>query len=272
MDDAECVRFLQWALPRLRLRWPGFRKVRRQVCRRVQRRLADLGLPDLAAYRSYLEANPQEWQALDALTHITISRFYRDRGAFALLQREVAPALARLALERGAAALEAWSAGCASGEEPYTLAIMWKLAAAPEFPGLGLRVLATDLDDAMLRRAREGCYTAGSFRDLPAAWRAAAFVERDGLHCLRPEFREAVAVARHDIRAGAPDGPFDLVLCRNLAFTYFAEDLQHEVCARLAACLRPGGALALGAHESLPEGAAGFVPWPRAPGVYRRPD
>src|SRR5215218_3377296 len=76
----ECVAFLQWALPRLGLRWAGYRKVRRQVCRRVARRIAALGLPDHAAYRAHLEAHAEEWDVLRALTPVTISRFGRDRG------------------------------------------------------------------------------------------------------------------------------------------------------------------------------------------------
>lgn len=79
----------------------------------------ELGLADLAAYRAYLETDPAEWAGLDALTHITISRFRRDRGVFEVIDRQVLPQLARRS------SLSAWSAGCASGEEPYTLAIGW---------------------------------------------------------------------------------------------------------------------------------------------------
>jgi hypothetical protein len=79
MQDAECVALLRWALPRLGLRWPGFRKVRRQVCKRINRRIKELGLADVAAYREHLERVPEEWPRLDALCRITISRFYRDR-------------------------------------------------------------------------------------------------------------------------------------------------------------------------------------------------
>src|SRR5438477_9810042 len=128
----DCVEFLQWALPRLRMRWDGFRKVRRQVCRRIERRSRELGLTDLAAYRDYLERRPDEWARLDALCRVTISRFYRDRETFAALEQEVLPALAR-----GGAEIEVWSAGCASGEEPYTLALLWKL----ELARLSLRIL-----------------------------------------------------------------------------------------------------------------------------------
>lgn len=271
MRDSDCIAFLQWALPVLGLRWRGFRGVRRQVCRRLAGRCRALGLTDLAAYRLYLDAHPGEWRELDALCRITISRFYRDRGVFELLEREVLPALARDAASRGAG-VEVWSAGCASGEEPYTLALVWRLAVAASFPRVGLHVLATDIDPVVLERARNGCYEAASVRDLPDRWRRAAFRELDGRFQLRREVIETIALLRHDVRDGAPGGPFDLVLCRNLAFTYYDRPLQRRVAGILAGSVRAGGALVIGAHESLPEDSGAFEPWPEARNVYRRRD
>jgi chemotaxis protein methyltransferase CheR len=267
MTDADCIRFLQWALPRLQLRWPGFRRVRRQVCRRLDRRLSELGLRGIGEYRRYLEAHEDEWLVLDGLTCVTISRFYRDRAFFDALGDRVLPALARA---RGASELRVWSAGCASGEEPYTVVLVWRFRLAHRFEDTRLRIIATDVDETMLRRARAACYPPSSMKELPPAWLRDAFVERDGLHCLRREHTAAVELARHDIRTAPPDGPFDLILCRNLAFTYFDEALQRDVCARLVAALRPGGALAVGAHERPPE-SSGLLPWEGARGVYRKP-
>jgi chemotaxis protein methyltransferase CheR len=271
MTDAECVAFLQWALPRLHLRWQGFRKVRRQVCRRIQRRVDDLALSGIGDYRAYLEATPEEWTCLDGLCHITISRFYRDRGVFDFVGGRVLPELARDAQERSAA-VEAWSVGCASGEEPYTLALIWHLAVASEFPGVALHVLATDADETMLRRARAAEYPESALRELPLPWREEAFAARGDAYRLRARFRRSVRLGRHDIRQSPPGGPFDLVLCRNVAFTYFEPELQHEVAARLAASIRPRGALVLGAHETLPEGTACFAPWSAPLRVFRRED
>ena len=268
MTDGECVEFLQWALPRLQMRWVGFRKVRRQVCRRIERRLLDLGLPDVAAYRAYLEATPEEWPSLDALCHVTISRFYRDRGVFELLERSVLPELAAQSAARGAA-VEVWSAGCASGEEPYSLVLVWEYAVRPSFPAVGLHVLATDTDETVIRRARAASYGESSLRELPSPWRRRGFVRRGGRCHLRPRFRQPVTVERHDVRNSIQGGPYDLVLCRNLAFTYFELPLQREVVERLALALRPGGALVVGSHETLPEGSGGFRPWCARLGVYR---
>ncbi len=252
MTDAECVAFLQWALPRLRMRWAGFRKVRRQVCRRISRRQAELGLDGVDAYRVRLEAEPAEWAVLERLCRITISRFWRDRGLFEALRDEVLPVLGP--------DVAAWSAGCASGEEPYSLVL-----AAGE-AGVGLRVLATDVDPVLLERARRARYRESSLRELPPELRRRAFEgER-----LKREYRARVEFAVHDLRRGAPDGPFDLVLCRNVLFTYFEQELQREVGGRLAASLRPGGALVVGAHEKLPDGLEGLEPWSSLRGVHRR--
>ena len=267
MRDVECVEFLQWALPRLRLHWPGFRKVRGQVCRRVERRLRELRLSGIAAYRAFLEANPGEWVHLDALCHVTISRFYRDGGVFDFLQGTVLP---ELAVTASGGALEAWCAGCASGEEAYTLALIWHFALEGQFPDVALHVLATDVDVTMLRRARAAEYSESSVRELPEAWRDAAFARRDEFLRLRRQFRSAVSVRAHDLRTAPLGGPFDLVLCRNVAFTYFDVDLQGEVAGRLASCIRPGGALVLGTHERLPDGTETFAPWSGSPCVFRK--
>jgi len=270
MADTDCVAFLRWALPRLGKRWAGYRRVRRQVCRRARRRAAELGLSGLGDYRGHLERHSEEWEVLDGCTCITISRFYRDRGVFAFLEAQALPALADRARDRGANGLMAWSAGCASGEEAYTLSIMWQFALAPQFPGLELRVLATDVEPTMLARARRACFAPGSLRDLPHAWRRSAFAARERELCVLRRFRRAVTIERHDIRTGVPGGRFDIVLCRNLAFTYFDEQRQRDVLQRLAGAMRPGAALVVGSHEHLPPAAPAFRPWSEADGVYRR--
>jgi chemotaxis protein methyltransferase CheR len=259
VTDAECVEFLRWALPRLRLRWEGFRKVRRQVCRRVARRLRELHLPNADAYRAFLESTPEEWRRLDALCRVTISRFNRDRGVFGFLEREVLPDLAERAVARGTA-VEAWSVGCASGEEPYSLALAWEYGVRPSIPEAALHVRATDADETMVRRAQAAAYAWGSLRDLPEPRRRGAFVHRGGRYHLRPRFRRLVTIERHDVRGSMPEGAYDLLLCRNLAFTYFDLELQREVADRLALALRPGGALVIGSHETLPEGVPRLVP------------
>lgn len=264
MADAECVSFLQWALPHLQLRWLGFRRVRRQVCRRIERRRGALGLADLAAYRAYLGEHPEEWRELDRLCRVTISRFARDRAIWTVLVDDVLPRLAQVATEEGRETLRVWSAGCGAGEEPYTLAIAWRLDFAARWPGLALDVLATDVDDNQLGRAAAARFPTGTLRELPDAWRHDAFDPCGDEQCLREPFRSAVRFVHHDVRSAPPEGVFDLVLCRNLAFTYLDEPLQRAVAATFRSAMRAGSALVVGVHEQLPEGCIGFSPAARS--------
>ncbi len=270
MNDAACVAFLQWALPRLGRHWSGYRKVRRQVCRRIWRRVGELGLDSLAEYRSHLEQNPDEWSCLDAMTDITISRFYRDRAVYDFLRSAVLPTLIEEARERGRTTVRVWSAGCANGEEPYTLVIIRELASPTSPSDIPLEILATDIKPVVLRRADLARYPRSALRDLPTELREAAFDQDGDEFVLLPRFRRGVRLAQHDIRSGTPEGPFDLVLCRYLAFTYFDEAGQRDMTRALARVVRPGGALVLGNREAPPAGEPGFSPWSQRLRVYRR--
>ena len=256
MKDADCADFLQWALPRLGMRWAGFRRVRRQVCKRLRRRIADLGMTDLAGYRELLETDSAERTRLDGLCRISISRFYRDQGVWRSLEREILPRLATQALARRESRLPIWSAGCASGEESYTLALLFAFGEAPE--GCKAEILATDADPHLLKRADRACYPATCLRDLPYNWRA-AFEQSGDEFCLKPEYQAPVRFLERDIRRECPEGRFDLILCRNLVFTYFENLLQAVIAKRLAELLTPGGCLLLGIHESLPGPAPTLV-------------
>ncbi len=261
MTDADCTGFLQWALPQLRMRWSGFRRVRGQVCKRIGRRLLALGLKDLSEYRARLKTDTREWDVLDGLCRISISRFYRDRGIWTRLEDALLPRLAADATSRGETWLRIWSAGCASGEEPYTLALMFAIGKA--VTGSKQYIVATDADLHLLERARRACYRPSSLRELPAAW-SSAFQRSEDQLCLRPAYRAMVRFVEQDLRRDQPDGRFDLILCRNLAFTYFELSLQTAIAGRLAEKLVPGGLLLLGSHESLPQPVPGLVaeqPW-----------
>lgn len=270
MNDRDCIGLLQWALPRLGHRWQGYRLVRRQVCRRIDARLQFLGLADAAAYRQRLETDSAEWTALRACLPVTISRFFRDLGIFQALADTVLPALAQTAQQKGEQILRAWSAGCASGEEPYSLSLLWALQLQVRHPGLGLFVLATDADATVLERAKAACYPASSLRELDAAWQEKAFTREGERYCLRPALRACVSFQQQDLCTELPDGPFHLILCRNLAFTYFDHALQRSIAAALVQRLAPGGCLVVGAHERLPDGVAGIAPWPGKVGFYRK--
>jgi chemotaxis protein methyltransferase CheR len=195
---------------------------------------------------------------------------YRDKSVFQFLEQEVLPSLARQALAQGQGVLRCWSLGCASGEEPYSLSLLWKLKLQAQFPTVRLIILATDIDDHAIDRAQRGCYPPSSLRDLPEDWCARGFAQTKEGFYIKQDYREPVTFLVQDIRKAAPDETFDLILCRYLAFTYFDATLRAHTLRQLVDRIQPGGALVIGKSESLPEGEFGLIPWSGKEGVYRR--
>ena len=226
--------------------------MRRQVCRRLGSRIQELDLESFSAYAAYLLAHPDEWSVVDSCCRITISRFYRDRQVFEQLSQEL-PKLVRLAIAREDSSLHCWSAGCASGEEVYTLKLLEHFCLSRSEFSLPLQILATDIDEYLLSRAKYGFYASGTLKELPQAWIGEAFTTNEQ-YCLKPTFREGIQWERQDIRKEMPDGSFHLILCRNLAFTYFEPALQQEILLGIMQRLVPGGILLIGKRESLPDG------------------
>ena len=257
-------------MPTLQFQWRGFRKVRKQVCKRIDRRIKELGLSGTEAYGEYLKGHRSEWERLDCMCRITISHFYRDMGIFAHLSETVLPELAERARAKGEERVTIWSAGCASGEEAYTLSLIWQMISSRRFRGMELVLIATDSDPVMLSRAKKACYHYSSLKALPASWIKAAFHVENGSYCLEESYKKAVSFLRQDIRHKMPKELFDLVLCRNLVFTYFDDTLQRELLERIEEKVRPGGYLVIGTHESLPKDAGGFEQVCGRPGIYRR--
>jgi chemotaxis protein methyltransferase CheR len=268
MEDGHCVDFLQWALPRLQMEWAGFRKVRRQVCRRIDRRIFELGLESAASYALYLDENPPEWTVLARLCRVTISRFYRDRRLFDYLGSTLLPSFARDGTASGNADIRIWCAGCASGEEPYTIGLIYHLMVRPRLPDSRLDIVATDIDPVMIERAAASFYRASSLRDLPEALLEQGFEPTGEGFALKRQIKDYVSFLNQDIRERSPEGPFDMILCRNLVFTYFDRTLQFSVAQQLQDRLHDRGMLIIGTREKLPAGA-GFIACSRLP-VYRK--
>lgn len=280
ISDSDCVSFLQTNLPRLHLRWAGFRRVRHQVRKRLQRRLDELGITDLSSYCRFLQAHTSEWQQLEHCCRITISRFYRDRVIFEILRHEVLPLLA----EETGDVFRLWCAGCASGEEAYSLALIWHFEQASHFPRLQWQIIASDSNPAMLARAKRACYPTGALKELPLGWRETAFREQSARDLgnnhgsarengtasweLLPCYRQGVRFVAHDLRTEPLAGPFLVICCRNLVFTYFDIPLQQQVLQQLESVLAPEGVLVIGSHEKLPDNE--LLPWPNARGIYRK--
>ncbi|MGH9240009.1 MAG: CheR family methyltransferase [Vicinamibacterales bacterium] len=215
--------------------------------RRVERRLNVRGLTTLAEYVRLLREDPEEPAALMRELLISVTSFFRDREAFAALENRVIPLL--FERKRGGDQVRVWSAGCATGEEAYSVAILLAEHSASRIDGPGVQVFATDLDEAALARAREGVYTDAEVADISPERQQRFFQRERRGHRVRRELREMVLFTRHNVMRDAPFSRLDLIACRNLLI-YLNKPAQDRLIQTFHFSLRPGGFLFLGTSES----------------------
>ncbi|MBI4391804.1 MAG: protein-glutamate O-methyltransferase CheR [candidate division NC10 bacterium] len=241
------------------------------VARRLAVRQRACAVPDLAAYVRLLREDPEELpRLLDALT-INVTQFLRNPQTFRVLGESVLPDLCRSRAEGGRRTLRAWSAGCATGEEAYTLAILLQEV----WRACGLRqtavIYATDIDSRCLEVAKAARYQARQLDGLPPEVRVRCFKEEEGGWVrLAPAIRRMVFVKRHDLRLPPPFRRLDLILSRNVLI-YLAPAHQQQLLHAFAEVLTPGGILVLGKVEGLSGPAReAFEPVNVSERIYRR--
>lgn len=216
--------------------------IRRRVARRARAcRCAAV------AYPARLRDDPGEAEALLAALTIHVSQFFRNPSTFDHLRRRVLPELIERARRTRRGELRLWCAGCAGGEEPYSLALLARELAPAK---LSLSLLATDLSPAILERARAGLYEPARLTQVPLELRERYFrVEGQGFR-LDHEIRRMVRFRRQDLLAPEEYPRADLILCRNVLI-YFSRAEQERIIDRFARALPPGGFLVIGRAENL---------------------
>ncbi len=239
--------FLREVAPVLGLQWRPFQ--RRGVKRKVERRILQLGFSRFDEYLLKVQQDSEEKGCLSRILTVTISRFFRDKEVFDALETSVLPTVLKNLKGKE---LNIWSIGCASGEEPYSLSLLWKEEFERDFPEVRLSILATDIDERMLQRAEEGRYKKSSLREMPTEILENHFKKEGGFFILNPSVRESVAFKRHDLLSEEPFLGMDIILCRNLAFTYFSKESQKEVLKKICSSLKGKGYLVIGKEECLP--------------------
>ncbi len=233
---------------------------RASIGRRVHRRVRELGFDNLAAYRDLLEADVDEFTALFNTLLINLTGFFRDPAAWRFLDREVVPEI--LSRRDNDQLIRLWSAGCATGEEAYTLAMVVANHLGPEETARRVKIYATDIDLDALTVARAALYAEKSLHDVPEELREAYFEPdlRGRGWVVTPALRRTVVFGRLDLTRDPPISRVDLVTCRN-TLMYLNGETQSFVIPRLQYALREDGFLFLGRAEMVLRGGAGrFAP------------
>ena len=230
---------------------------RSSLLRRVLQRMQSVGVSGFERYLDYLQVHQEEVGALFNTILINVTSFFRDPEVWAHLSTDVLPQLisSRAAREP----VRIWSAGCASGQEPYSIAMLLAEHLGAEVVRKRVKIYATDVDDEALNEARHAVYAERHLSDVPATLVAKYFERASGQFAFNRELRRSVVFGRHDLIQDAPISRVDLLLCRN-TLMYFTADAQTRVLARLYFSVNPGGYLLLGRSEMLFSDAATFTP------------
>jgi two-component system, chemotaxis family, CheB/CheR fusion protein len=218
------------------------------ILRRLHRRMAATGAGTLPEYVRLLDERPEEYQRLVASFLINVTEFFRDQPLYNFLREDVIPELIAHARASGKE-LRIWSAGCATGEEPYSIAILLAEALGIEAPQFNIRIFATDVDSDAITFARRGRYPPSSLTSMSDDLRTRYFIPVERGYEVSKFIRNMVIYGEHDLGQRAPFPRMDMVFCRNVLI-YFTNELQTRALQAIAFSLRDGGYLALGNAET----------------------
>src|SRR5262245_37600868 len=229
---------------------------RSTLSRRVEKRLAAVGLDSYTSYLDYLEVHQDEFTHLSNSILINVTSFFRDPETFEYLRTTIVP---KVIGGSTGGDIRIWSAGCASGEECYSVAILFAEAMGPEAFRERVKIYATDVDEEALGQARQAAYTDRQIEDVPENLRAKYFDRQNGRWVFKKDLRRSVIFGRHDLLDDAPISRVDLLLCRN-TLMYFNHEAQAKIVHRFHFALREGGYLVLGKAEMLLNFVGAFAP------------
>ncbi|MDQ0126529.1 two-component system CheB/CheR fusion protein [Pseudomonas lini] len=243
---------------------------RATVLRRIERRMQVTAQPDLAGYYRFLQSNPEETKALLGDMLIGVTNFFRDREAFEALERDVVPQLVNAAVSTQAEKEEirVWSAGCSTGEETYSLAMLLNDQLQLDRSAASFQLFATDIDERAISVGRAGLYPQAIITDVPPTRLRHYFAKENDHYRIRKEIREKVLFAKHSLLSDPPFSQIDLIVCRNLLI-YLDREVQREILQMFHFALRPGGFLFLGSSESADACHELFAPVDKRNRIFR---
>jgi two-component system CheB/CheR fusion protein len=234
--------------------------------RRVERRMALAGIDDVDRYLELLAGDGDELRNLADDLFINVTRFFRDKKAFDVLAETIVPELTRA--HPPDRPIRVWVAGCSTGEEAYSVAMLFLEQIAAARRRLKLQIFASDIDADAVATAREGLYPPAIDADVPADRLSRFFTREDHGYRVSRELRAAIVFSVHDVVADAPFSRLDLISCRNLLI-YLRPEVQQRVLSLFHFALREGGILFLGPAETVAGAGDQFEPISQPQRIYR---
>jgi two-component system CheB/CheR fusion protein len=239
---------------------------RGSLMRRIQKRMGAVNISAFEEYTDYLEVHPDEFAHLFNSILINVTSFFRDEAAWEYVRDEVVPRLLETRADRP---IRVWSAGCASGEEPFTVAMLLADAMGRDSFRERVKIYATDVDDQTLNDARQATYTVKQVQQVPQALQNKYFVRDGDRFVFDKDVRRSVIFGRHDLVQDAPISRVSLLVCRN-TLMYFNVEAQSRILARFHFALAAAGVLFLGKAEMLLTYSHLFAPLDLRRRIFRK--
>jgi two-component system, chemotaxis family, CheB/CheR fusion protein len=237
------------------------------LMRRIQRRLQIINVESYSDYIDYLEVHPDEFSRLFDTILINVTNFFRDTPAWEYIASEIIPQI--ISAKKLDEPIRIWSAGCSSGEEAYTIAILLAEALGIDKFRERVKIYASDLDEQALAQARQASYTNREIIGIPAHLIEKYFERSDQRSVFRKDLRRAVIYGRHDLMQDAPISRIDLLICRNVLM-YFNSEAQSKILSKFHFALNDNGFLFLGKAEMLFTHANLFQPFDLRRRVFKK--
>jgi len=264
MDDQQFRQLLDY----FGFSWEGYRRVRKGVKKRIGRHMQQLGCRTADEYVRSLEGDEEVRNHCERLMTVSVSRFFRDRFLWKVLEGEIMPRI----IEDNKDKVRFWSAGCACGEEVYSLRIVWESLRGRFDPMPELEIWATDMNPAYLGRAQDGIYPLSSLKEVPQELTEIYFTpyKRQGLYRVAPSLKKGILWKVHNLLFELGEFDFEVIFLRNSVLTYYKDELKRPVFRKVTGCLDQGGFLIIGSHEKIPIQSKDLIPFGRQPSIFKK--
>jgi chemotaxis methyl-accepting protein methylase len=254
-------------LDRFGYSWAGYYRVRKGVKKRLARHMHEIRCRNIEEYIEAIEGEREVRIQFERLMTVSISRFFRDRKLWEIMQGGMLPLLA----QNMSQVINVWSAGCASGEEIYSFKILWE-GLRKSYPNISdIYILATDMRPEYLDRAKAAVYPRSSTREVPTVIRSTYFetIAR-GRYALRSWMKDGIVWQVHNLLSNPPGIAFDLIFLRNSLLTYYVDEFKIPAITRIVNSLASGGFLIIGSHERMPIEVVDLKPWEESTIIFQK--
>jgi len=264
MDDLQFRQLLDYFC----YSWAGYRRVRKGVKKRINRHMHQLGCRGVDEYLHILARDEEVRKECECLMTVSVSRFFRDRMLWKILEDHIVPEIISENTEK----IKFWNAGCACGEEVYSMKMLWETLRSRFDSMPNIEVWATDINPVYLRRAREGIYFISSIKEVEQNLREIYFIfqEDKNLFRINPLLQKGIFWKVHNILQNFEENNFQIIFLRNNLLTYYRDEIKQPAFQKVVNSLAQGGFLIIGSHETLPFESNTLVPFHDQPSIFKK--